>query len=96
MSAHHILFKKKFYLSYIYIYIPNDEIPRYKSLVKCVDLLSRIVGNVHKGVRLKFFLVTWLYFIGVASIGQWSCYEKIWYLHMHACKKANKYSAYAV
>ena len=56
-----------------------------------------MVGNVRKGVRLNFFfLVTWLYFIGVASIGQWPCYEKIWYLHMHACKKANKYLAYAV
>ena len=61
-----------------------------------VDLLSRIVGNVYKGVRLKLFLVTWLYFIGVASIGQWPCYEKIWNLHMHAFKKANKHSAYAV
>ena len=74
MSAHHILFEKEVKRSnYSNIYIPNDEIPRYK----CVDLLSRIVGNVHKGVRLKFFLVTWLYFIGVASIGQWPCYEKI-------------------
>ena len=53
-------------------------------------------GFVKKNFSCDQALFNWCCVNEMISVGQWPCYEKIWYLHMHASQEANKYSADAV